>query len=107
MPLSSLKDDHLAVKIIDYYLLDIMNVWSEEFNENIRGYQNLILIVSISLILFHVLVYIVLVEVFIVGNMKEKYEIFKTIYLNYMPDFVVSKEKIIKAKLHVEGFLEK
>ena len=53
------------------------------------------------------LVYIILVEVFIVGNMKEKDEIFKTIYLNYMPDFVVSKEKIIKAKLHVEGFLEK
>ena len=39
--------------------------------------------------------------------MKEKYEIFKTIYLNYMPDFVVGKEKVIKAKLQVEGFLEK
>lgn len=30
--LASLKDDHLAVKIIDYYLLDLMNIWSNEFN---------------------------------------------------------------------------
>lgn len=98
---SQLYDDDLAVKIIDYYLLDLINTWQNEFSQQISTYQNLILIVSICLILFHILVYIILVEICIVGNMKEKYEIFKTIYLNYMPDFVVSKEKIIKAKLHV------
>lgn len=32
---------------------------------------------------------------------------FKKIYNNMMPDFIVTKEKIIKAKLEVEGFINK
>ena len=73
----------------------------------VSDYQSYIFLVSICLIIFHVLIYIILVELFIVGNLKEKYEIYKKVYINYMPDFIVSKEKIIKAKLHVEGFLKK
>lgn len=59
----------------------------------------------ITLVLFHVIVYIVLVEIFLVGLLKNKFILFKLIYQNYIPDFVVTKEKIIKAKLYVEGFI--
>jgi hypothetical protein len=106
IPIQTLSDGHFAVKIIDYYLIDLMNIWRTELTSQINNYQSYLVFFSIGLIAFHIIIYIVLVEVFIVGHLKQKYEIYKKVYLNYMPDFVVSKEKIIKAKLHVEGFLQ-
>lgn len=32
---------------------------------------------------------------------------FKKIYNNLLPDYIVTKEKIIKAKLEVEGIIKK
>ena len=54
-----------------------------------------------------ILTYFILIEILIVGNLENEYNFFKKIYESYMPDFIVSKEKIIKAKLQVEGLINK
>ena len=51
--------------------------------------------------------YVFLIEIMIVGNLKEKFLFFRKIYESLMPDFIVTKEKIIKAKLIVEGIIKK
>ena len=68
--------------------------------------HNIIAICS-SLFVFQIIIYVVLIEFFIVGNLKEKFMFFKKIYNNLLPDYIVTKEKIIKAKLEVEGIIKK
>lgn len=57
--------------------------------------------------MFQVLIYIILIEVLIVGSLKDNFLFFRKIYNNMAPDFIVTKEKIIKAKLEVEGIIKK
>jgi hypothetical protein len=52
-------------------------------------------------------VYLVLIEILVIGTLNNNYEFFKRVYEMYMPDYLVSKEKIIKAKLIVDGILNK
>ena len=48
-----------------------------------------------------------MIEIMIVGNLKNTFLFFRKIYENLMPEFIVTKEKIIKAKLIVEGIIKK
>ena len=66
-----------------------------------------IIIISSCLIIIQGIVYVFLIEIMIVGNLKEKFLFFRKIYESLMPDFIVTKEKIIKAKLIVEGIIKK
>jgi hypothetical protein len=52
-------------------------------------------------------VYLVLIEILGIGSLSNNYEFFKQMYNIYMPDYLVCKEKIIKAKLIVDGILNK
>jgi hypothetical protein len=68
--------------------------------------QNL-LTYSVCILSVYLLVYLVLIEILVIGTLNNNYEFFKRVYEMYMPDYLVSKEKIIKAKLIVDGILNK
>ena len=85
----------------------MLDKWSEYFVSTIAVLEINIIIICSGLFLLQIVIYIVLVEVLIVGNLKEKFLFFRKIYNYLMPDFIVTKEKIIKAKLEVEGFIKK
>ena len=57
--------------------------------------------------LFIVLVlHIVFVEYYISQTLNKNYEMFRRMHENLIPEFVINKEKIIKAKLIKEGFMK-
>ena len=66
-----------------------------------------IIIIGSCLIIFQGIVYVLMIEIMIVGNLKNTFLFFRKIYENLMPEFIVTKEKIIKAKLIVEGIIKK
>ena len=53
------------------------------------------------------LAYIIIFELFLIRSLNNRYGVLRKIYDMYMPDFLVTKEKIIKAKLVVDGILDK
>jgi hypothetical protein len=73
----------------------------------VAGARQNLLIYSVCILAGYLLVYLVLIEVLVIGTLNNNYEFFKRVYEMYMPDYLVSKEKIIKAKLIVDGILNK
>lgn len=61
----------------------------------------LVLIVSFLLLLLH----IVLFECFILSNLKADYEFMKTVFETYVPEHILTKEKIIKHRFYQSGIL--
>jgi len=79
----------------------MLKEWASGFENMYWKLRTRVIIVSVCVFLFQAIVYILLIEVFIVSNLKKQYLFFKKIYNNLIPDFIVTKEKIIKAKLEV------
>lgn len=50
--------------------------------------------------------HIIFVEYIISNNLNQNYEMFRRMHENLIPEFVINKEKIIKAKLIKEGFMK-
>jgi hypothetical protein len=71
-----------------------------------RAKQNL-LTYPVCILSGYLLVCLVLIEILAIGSINNNYKFFKRVYDMYMPDYLVSKEKIIKAKLIVDGILNK
>lgn len=51
--------------------------------------------------------WLVLFELLTIRSLNLEYETFMSVYDIYMPDYLVTKEKIIKAKLVTDGILGK
>lgn len=65
----------------------------------------MMIVTSLSVVLilgFHLL----FVEYFISKTLNSNYEMFRRMHENLIPEFVINKEKIIKAKLIKEGFMK-
>lgn len=90
-----------GLEIVNSFAGFMLDEWASGFDYTFENLKTKILIISICVFLFQGVVYIILIEVLIVGNLKKKYLFFKKIYNNLVPDFIVTKEKIIKAKLEV------
>jgi hypothetical protein len=114
-----LLDEHLDVRITDIYSLEsglaYVNVfleflaknWLSEFSEIVLEAQYKLTIYAVCVLSGYLLLYLILIEILIIGNLNKNYDFFRRVYEMYMPDFLVSKEKIIKAKLIVDGILNK
>jgi hypothetical protein len=113
-----LLDEHLDVRITDIYSLEsglaYVNVfleflaknWLSEFSEIVLEAQYKLTIYAVCVLSGYLLLYLILIEILIIGNLNKNYDFFRRVYEMYMPDFLVSKEKI-KAKLIVDGILNK
>lgn len=73
----------------------------------IGKYQNNMLIYTSCIVGGLLLAYIIIFELFLIRSLNNRYGVLRKIYDMYMPDFLVTKEKIIKAKLVVDGILDK
>lgn len=82
--------------------LDFMVEQSNEVFQNVIKYlRKNIIILLICLFILQSLIYIILIEILIVRDLTQNFFFFRKIYNNLVPDFIVTKEKIIKAKLEV------
>lgn len=94
-------DMEVGMEMSNLYLEYLLEQWAAKFSSMMDALERNIIIICSGLFVFQIIIYIVLIEVFIVGNLKDKFMFFRKIYNNMMPDFIVTKEKIIKAKLEV------
>jgi hypothetical protein len=73
----------------------------------VAGAKQNLLTYSVCILARYLLMYLVLIEFLVISILNNNYEFFKHVYEMYMPDYLVTKEKIIKAKLIVDGILNK
>lgn len=91
---------------MSYFIL-LTEKWNELL---VKTYDKLIINLIVMVICFtllQIILYIVIIELCIVNKLKNKFLFFSKIYNNLVPDYIVTNEKIIKAKLIVDGILKK
>lgn len=95
-----------ALKIIGVYDIHMMKTWLSYITEFISSrLVTLIMIVAVSIVAIIVL-HFVFVEYLFTHYLGQNYEIFRRMHEYLIPEFVINKEKIIKAKLVREGFMK-
>lgn len=65
-----------------------------------------VVLTTIAALILIVALHITFVEYIISNNLSQNYEMFRRMHENLIPEFVINKEKIIKAKLIKEGFMK-
>jgi hypothetical protein len=81
----------IGQEVSNAYLLYLLNRWTEMFEEIINKLLRNIIIICSSLFIFQIIIYFILIEYFIVGNLKEKFLFFKKIYSHLVPDYIITK----------------
>jgi hypothetical protein len=57
----------------------------------VSGAKQNLLTYSVCILAGYLLVYLVLIEILVIGTLNNNYEFFKRVYEMYMPDYLVSK----------------
>ena len=91
--------------LVGIYEIHLMNIWlrmTSDFISSLIVQMVLFTCLTLCLVLvFH----LIFVEFLITTTLTSNYEMFRRMYENLIPEFVINKEKIIKAKLIKEGFM--
>lgn len=102
-----IADMEAGLYYVNLFLQNLASLWLDEFAAIVSRAQQNLLTYSICVLSGYLLFYLVLIEALVIGSLSSHYSFFRRVYEMYMPDYLVSKEKIIKAKLIVDGILNK
>lgn len=91
--------------ILAIYEIHLMNLWLTMTSEQLSSILVQMIIITCLTICLILVFHLVFVEFLIVNTLNSNYERFRRMYENLIPEFVINKEKIIKAKLIKEGFM--
>lgn len=95
-----------AIYYINQFFLDILLVWSKDMSSILdTSYQNLTIYLVFMLICL-IGAYII-AENLVVGKLRASFKYYRQIYNNFMPTELVSKERLIKAKLVISNVLDR
>lgn len=100
-------DMEAGLYYVNIFLQSLAQRWLDEFAQVVSDAKQSLLVYSVCILSGYLLFYLVLIEMLVIGNLNSHYGFFRRVYEMYMPDYLVSKEKIIKAKLIVDGILNK
>lgn len=85
------NDLEKGMQICNLYLEFLLQKWLEIFITLSQTLERNIIIICSSLFFVQIVIYILFIEVLIVGNLRDKFIFFRKIYNNMMPDFIVTK----------------
>jgi len=95
-----------AIYYSNQFILDILRVWSLDMSNVLdNSYKNLT--IYLSFMMFTLIGAFIIAENLVVGKLKSSYKYYRGIYNNFMPTELVSKERLIKAKLVLANVLNK
>ena len=95
-----------AIYYSNQFILDILYVWSEDMT-NVLDNSNKYLTIYLAFMLFTLIGAYIIAENLVVGKLNIAYKYYRMIYNNFMPTELVSKERLIKAKLVIANVLNK
>ena len=86
---------------------DLSKQWIDDVKNVVREYNVTVVEFTVALTCGLVVFYLIFGELFIVRNLNRQYDMMRKVYENFMPDYLIAKEKIIKAELVQKGILHK
>lgn len=101
--ISELNDALYILFVYESYLNDL---WLSSTAELIQTRILVMVLTTLAAFCLTVVLHVVFVEYLISGTLNSNYEMFRRMHSNLIPEFVINKEKIIKAKLIKEGFMK-
>ena len=95
-----------AIYYANQFILDILRVWSKDMTNVLdNSYNNLT--IYLAFMMFTLIGAFIIAENLVVGRLNKSYKYYRGIYNNFMPTELVSKERLIKAKLVLANVLNK
>ena len=88
-----------ALNIIGLYDVGLMNKWLNSVSTLVSNRLVNVIACIIAAFFGVLLLHIIFVEFLIIKSLAANYEMFRRMHENMIPEFVINKEKIIKAKL--------
>ncbi|CAD8103477.1 unnamed protein product [Paramecium sonneborni] len=90
---------NIAIDYIKSAFKALLTSWSEDLGNLIDQYTTLILVLLIVMVVFQLLVFITIAEMYLVNQLNKSFQFYRKIYKSYMPNDIIQKEKIIRASL--------
>ncbi|CAD8089602.1 unnamed protein product [Paramecium sonneborni] len=97
--LESIWQFNIAIDYIKSAFKVLLTSWSNDLGSLIDKDYTLILILLIVMVVFQFLVFVIVAEMYLVNQLKKKFQFYRQIYKSYMPNDIIQKEKIIRASL--------
>lgn len=103
---SNLLDDYtLASTLLSSYILDAITTWTAEFSQRIINLQSANFVYSFVIICIILAAHFLIIEGWLIAFLKIEYKFVRQIYLHFVPEFILAKEKVIKQKFVLEGII--
>ena len=93
-------------QILNYLEFHLMDIWKSESMSQLNERFTLFVLLTVAAVVVIIAVQIIFIEVLLTHHLKEQYSFYRRMHENLIPDFVINKEKMIKAKLIKEGFMK-
>ncbi|CAD8090150.1 unnamed protein product [Paramecium sonneborni] len=90
---------NIAIDYIKSAFKALLTSWSKDLGNLIDQYFTLILVLLIVMVVFQLLVFITIAEMYLVNQLNKSFQFYRKIYKSYMPNDIIQKEKIIRASL--------
>ncbi|CAD8070191.1 unnamed protein product [Paramecium primaurelia] len=90
---------NVAIDYVKSAFKALLTSWSNDLGDLIDQYFTLILVLLIVMVVFQLLVFITIAEMYLVNQLNKSFQFYRKIYKSYMPNDIIQKEKIIRASL--------
>jgi ABC-type multidrug transport system fused ATPase/permease subunit len=100
-----LNDLTVGLGICSYFFTDALNSWQSEFSGKLDVFASGNVVYSIVVCLLMVVLQLVVVELALLSNLRHNYRFMRSVFLNWVPEHILTKEKVIKHRFYQSGIL--